>query len=81
MVLEVGVLAETARTDVALERPRAAMYVHVRFQVSRRRERLGTQSALVRFLLFVFFPHFWQQHRKEKEERNLLSYVVLFHSS
>lgn len=52
VVLEVGVFAETARADVTLERPRAAVHVHVRFQISRRRERLGTQGALVRLLLF-----------------------------
>lgn len=52
VVLEIGVLAETARTHVTLERPRSAMHVHVRFQVSRCRERFGTQGALVWFLLY-----------------------------
>lgn len=52
MVLQIGVLAETPRTDVTLERPRPAVHVHVRFQVSRSRERFRTQGALVGFFLF-----------------------------
>lgn len=51
VVLEVRVLAEAARADVALERPRAAVHVHVRLEVARRREGLGAQGALVRLLL------------------------------
>ena len=53
VVLEVGVFAETATAHVAFERPRPAVDVHVRFQITRRRERLGAEGALVRLLLFV----------------------------
>ncbi len=76
MVLEVGVLAEAARADVALERPRAAVHVHVRFQVPGRRERLGAECALVRFLLFVWFVSISKQHsdkinsKEKKKEKN-----------
>lgn len=71
MVLEVGVFAETARADVTLERPRAAVHVHVRFQISRRRERLGTQGALVRLLLFT--------RKKKKKERKAISQSSRFY--
>ena len=47
VVLEVGVFAEATRTDVALERPRAAVHVHVRFEVARCRERFAAQGAFV----------------------------------
>ena len=53
MILEVGVFAETARTDVALERPRAAVHVHVRFEVAGRRERFAAQGAFVRLFLHL----------------------------
>lgn len=51
MVLEVGVFREAARADVALERPRTAVDVHVRLEIAGRRERLGTKAAFVWFLL------------------------------
>ncbi len=73
MVLEVGVFAETAGADVTLERPRAAVHVHVRFQISRRRERLGTQGALVRLLLYE------RRKKKMKEEKRLArSFYMIF---
>lgn len=51
MVLEVGLLAETALADGALEGPGARVDVHVRLEVSRSREGLGAEVALVRLLL------------------------------
>lgn len=51
MVLEVGVLAEAAITDMAFERPRPIVDVHMRLEVPWRRERLRTESALVWLLL------------------------------
>lgn len=51
MVLQVRVLGEAARADVTLERPRAAVHVHVRFEVAGRRERFRAQAAFVRFFL------------------------------
>lgn len=51
VVLEVGVFAEAPVADVAFERPRAVVDVHVRLEVARRRERLGAQTALVGLLL------------------------------
>ena len=51
MVLEVGLLAEPAVADVALEGPRARVHVRVRLEVARRGERLGAHRALVRLLL------------------------------
>ena len=66
MILEVGVFAEAAAADVALERPRSAVHVHVRLEVARSRERLGAKCALVRFLLriqtFVFKINFIRFH-------------------
>lgn len=52
MILEVGVLAETAGTDVAFKRPGTGMDVHVRFQIAGRRERFGTQGTLVWLFLY-----------------------------
>ena len=66
MVLEVGVFAETATAHVAFERPRPAVDVHVRFQVARRRERLGAEGALVRLLLLHHQQQ--QQHKKKKSQ-------------
>ena len=53
VVLEVGLLAEPAVADVALEGPRARVHVRVRLEVARRRERLGAHRALVRLLLKI----------------------------
>ena len=53
MVLEIGLLAEPAVADVALEGPRARVHVRVRLEVARRRERLGAHRALVRLLLIM----------------------------
>ena len=53
VVLEVGLLAEPAVADVALEGPRARVHVRVRLEVARRRERLGAHRALVRLLLQI----------------------------
>ena len=51
VVLEVGLLAEPAVADVALEGPRARVHVSVRLEVARRGERLGAHRALVGLLL------------------------------
>lgn len=53
VVFQIRVFAESSVADVTLERPRPVVHVHVRFQISGRRERLGTQSAFVRFLLLM----------------------------
>jgi len=57
VVLEVGLFAEAATTQVALVRPRATVYVHVTLEVARRRERFGTQRTLVWLLLHVTKQH------------------------
>jgi len=51
VIFQIRVFAEPSVADVTLERPRSVVHVHVRFQIAGRRERLGAQSALVRFLL------------------------------
>ncbi len=51
MILEVGLLAETARTDGATVGPGAGVHVHVRFQVARRGKGFRAQGTLVRLLL------------------------------
>lgn len=51
VIFQIGVLAETAGADVAFEWPGAAVNVHVRFEVSGSRERLGAEGALVRLFL------------------------------
>lgn len=51
VIFQIRVLAEPSVADVTLERPRSVVHVHVRFQIAGRRERLGAQSALMRFLL------------------------------
>lgn len=51
MVLEVGLLAEPAVADVALEGPRARVHICVRLEIAGRGERLGAHRALVRLLL------------------------------
>lgn len=51
MVLQVGMLGEPSRADVALERPRPRMDVHVRPQVPWGWKRLAAQAALVWFVL------------------------------
>jgi hypothetical protein len=53
VIFQIRVFAESSVTNVTLERPRSVVHVHVRFQIARRRERLGAQCALVRFLLDV----------------------------
>lgn len=52
MILEIGLLAESSLTNVALERPGSRVDVHVRFEVAGGGERFGTHCALVRFLLW-----------------------------
>ena len=47
------------------------MHVHVRFEVARRRERLGAQSTFVRLLLL--------KKRKKKGKRS--QYLVFYYSS
>ena len=51
VVLEVGLLAEPAVADVALEGPRAGVDVGVRLEIAGGGERLGAHRALVRLLL------------------------------
>ena len=51
VVLQVGLLAESPVTDVALVGPRAAVHVHVRAQIPGGRERLGAHGALVWLVL------------------------------
>ncbi len=51
MILEVGLLAEAARTDGAAVGPRAGVHVHVRFQVARRGKGFCAQGTLVWLLL------------------------------
>lgn len=52
MILQIGVLGEPSRAYVALVRPGAAVHVHMGLEVSGRRERLRTETALVGFLLW-----------------------------
>lgn len=56
VVLEVGVLRKAPAADVAPERPRPVVHVHVRLEVARGRKRLGTQRTLVRLFLDVGHP-------------------------
>ena len=51
VVLEVGLLGEATAADMTLEGPRAVVDIHVAFQVTRGRERLGAELALVRLFL------------------------------
>ena len=51
MVLEVRHLAETSVANVTPVRPRPVVDVHVRFEVTGRREGLLAQLALVRLFL------------------------------
>lgn len=51
MVLEVGMLRESSRADVALVGPGTAVHVHVGLEVTRCRERLGAESTFVRLFL------------------------------
>lgn len=53
MIFQIRVFAESPVADVTFKRPRAVVHVHVRFQIARRRERLGAQSTFVRFLLWT----------------------------
>ena len=52
MVLEIGLLAETAMADVAFEGPSARVHVRVGLEVAGGRERLGAHGALVGLLLW-----------------------------
>lgn len=52
MILQVGLFRESPRANVTLEGPRATVHVHVRLEITGRRERLGAQAALVWLLLF-----------------------------
>lgn len=61
VIFQIGVLGKTAGADVALERPRAAVHVHVRLEIAGRWERLGAQIALVRLLL--------QRHKRREIKR------------
>ena len=51
VVLQVGLFAESTVTDITPEWPGTVMHVHVALQITRGRERLGTEVALVGFLL------------------------------
>ena len=51
VIFQIGVLGKAPRADVAFERPRSAVHVHVRLEIAGRGERLGAQVALVRLLL------------------------------
>lgn len=73
VIFQVGVFAETARTDVAFERPRPAVHVHVRFQISGSRERLGTKCALVRLFLFIFSTFSKKRRTKKNQLRQPIS--------
>lgn len=51
MVLEIRVLGKSSRANMAFERPRSAVHVHVGFEIAGRRERFRAQAAFVRFFL------------------------------
>ena len=51
VVLQVGLFAESTVTNITPEWPGTVMHVHVALQVTRGRERLGTEVALVGLLL------------------------------
>jgi hypothetical protein len=51
VVLEIGVFAETPVADMALEGPGPIVDVHMRFEVSWCRERLGAQTTLMGLFL------------------------------
>lgn len=53
VVFQIRVFAESSVANVTLKRPRTVVHVHVRFQISGCRERLGAQSAFMRFLLLI----------------------------
>lgn len=53
MVFEVGVLGKAARANVALERPRSTVNVHMGLEIAGRWKRFGTQTAFVWFFLYV----------------------------
>lgn len=54
VVFQIRVFAEPSVAYVTLERPRSVVHVHVRFQITGRWERLGAQSAFMRFLLRTY---------------------------
>lgn len=51
VIFQIGVLGKASGADVAFERPRAAVHVHMGLKIAGRWERLGAQIALVRLLL------------------------------
>lgn len=53
VVAQIGLFAEAALADMALEGPAATVNVHVRFQIARRRKRFVAHGALVRLLLSI----------------------------
>lgn len=52
VILQVRLFGEASGADVALEGPRTVVDVHVRLEITGRREGLGAEAALVRFVLF-----------------------------
>ena len=51
MIFKVRLLAETPLAYVAFKRPSARMYIRMRLEIPRGRERLTTHGTLVRLLL------------------------------
>lgn len=60
VIFQIGVLGKASGADVAFERPRSAVHVHMGLEIAGRRERLGAQIALVRLLL--------QRHKEDMEK-------------
>ena len=52
VIPQVCLLAEASVAHLTLEWPGPSVHIHVTLEVPRRGERLGTQQALVRLLLY-----------------------------
>jgi hypothetical protein len=54
VIFQVRLFGEASTAELAAERPRAIVTVHVTAQIARRRKRLATLAAFVRLFLFYF---------------------------
>ena len=87
VVLQVGLFAESTVTNITPEWPGTVMHVHVALQVTRGRERLGTEVALVGLLLkckkYVKYVTIRciraKQSRAEQSRAELLFIIVLLY--
>ena len=64
VILQVRLLGEASGADVTLERPGPVVDVHVRLEITRRREGLGAEAAFVWFVLYGAKEE-WEEREKK----------------